>query len=573
MPMNNSIRLWLTSKYATSWQLALAVFLNYPVTGLFFGETVVAPSGVTNHILNLITGIICGLIIFTSSLFRKFIKAQSFSFVQIVFVISSALSILISTLIHDAVGFEKNEFPIIFSGLLQMYAIHNLYAIVVSSLMETRTERKKLEFQKARLEGLQGDFRNQIQEISSRISNVVNEKLVMILNELKFEINENLRAEPRTLAGLVSETLNEGVRPLSWNIENDHSLTISKFEITKKRIGLVERLRFPIPIKRVFSIPLLFVVYIFFDLPVMYFYFGFSASIQTIFTIGFTGLVLFLLSNFAGDRKFPSWFAITLVATSVGISSSGFLLYRQISGEITRGAAEMALVLSMVQISIIMAIFQASIVRRVAFIEDQRLVNIQLEELVSQLRQSAWVAKKKLARLVHGQVQSELFAAYLQLSQATKPDPVLYKEVSDRIEKAKGALTQTEQAGHDFESVLEQITATWGSGFKVHTDIASPALAALRKDSVASACAIEVIREGINNAAKYGTSGSASLAIDIRDNSRLYIEVLNEAESSDEIIAGYGSEILDDVTHEWNLEITDGVAKLTAEVMLNQPAG
>ena len=87
----------------------------------------------------------------------------------------------------------------------------------------------------------------------------------------------------------------------------------------------------------------------------------------------------------------------------------------------------------------------------------------------------------------HGQVQSELFAAYLQLSQATKPDPVLYKEVSDRIEKAKGALTQTEQAGQVFEAVLEQIIATWGSGFKVHTDIASSAMAALRKDPIASA--------------------------------------------------------------------------------------
>jgi hypothetical protein len=174
---------------------------------------------------------------------------------------------------------------------------------------------------------------------------------------------------------------------------------------------------------------------------------------------------------------------------------------------------------------------------------------------------------------VHGQVQSDLLAAYLQLTQATTLDTALVEEVGQRIQKAKAALTQPDNSSPDFLRTLEQITVTWGSSFKVNTDIAAEALATLRQDPVASSCALEVVMEGINNAAKYGTTGQATLVIGLTPDSNLYIEVTNETDVSVAENAGYGSEIMDEVTHEWDFRVTKGIAKLTAEIILNSAKG
>lgn len=568
--MNKSVQRWLRSKYAVSWQLAVALLLNYPITGFFFGETLVSESGFTNHALNLVTGLTCCVLILLFSLLRNRRKTESILFVQFIFLCSSVSAIALSNAINDAVGFEPNELVTLISGLVQMYAIHNLYAFVIASLIETRNERKQLEIQQSKLAALQTNLQKQIDEISSRIKSVVSTKLESILDGLKSSLNKNLLAQPQVLADEIRDALNEGVRPLSWSIENEDRTFVEDFEYKKNRIGLIERFKFQIQMNHVVSIRLLFAAFMFFDLPVMILYFGTNAAIETLVTIVLTSLMLLGVKRLAGDRMFASWFATLVISVTVAIGSSTFILYRQITGELSADAAEVSLVFSMVQISVICAIFQSSLFRRYTYIENQRLVNRHLEELVSQLRQSAWVAKRKLARLVHGQVQSDLFAAYLQLSQATEPDSALYKEVSERISQAQGALALPDSAGQDFEATLGQIVDTWGSSFKVDTDISGKALAALKSDPVATSCALEIILEAVNNAAKHGNSDRALLHISLKDHSHLYIEVTNNAEASKDLVAGFGSKILDEITHDWNFEISNGVAKLTAEIILSK---
>jgi signal transduction histidine kinase len=568
--MNNSLGRWLTSKYAIGWQLAAALLLNYPVTGLFFGETVTSAAGVTNHIVDLVTGIVCALAILLFSLITKIVKRSAIWLTTTYYVISSLVTMTLSTIFRIQSGFTAEAFDVLVSGTLQMIAIHFLYSIAISSLMETRSERKYLEKQRSRLEATRKNFENLISEITERLSVGVNQKLNSLLSKLQTNLNQVSQEQPKVLAELIADTLNEGVRPLSWEIENQSGADEVQVGFKTKRIGLIERLKFSTQLQRVISVRTLILLFVFFDLPVMYFYFGINAAIQTSFAIALTALLLWQLKNMAGERKLPSWLAILILAVTVAVASSMFLVYRSLTGELTADVSEIALVISMVQIATFAAIFQSALVRRYSYIEDQKAVNAQLESLVSQLRQSAWVSKKKLARLVHGQVQSELFAAYLELSQASTADSALYKEVLSRIELAKGALSQEPSDSANFEQALGQIVGTWGSSFSINTDISAPALAALKTDPVAATCALEVIREAVNNAAKYGTAGSALVSVSLRSDSRLYIEVVNPANDADSSTPGYGRNVLDEITHEWTLEITDGQAKLTAEVILNQ---
>jgi len=454
-----------------------------------------------------------------------------------------------------------------------MFGIQVLFTVIFSSLLETRYERIFLQRQLAKLNYSRSNFEEQILEINLRLRKVVNEKLKILLDDLQNVLGSNKNISASELAEAISETLNEGVRPLSWDIENESTQFEVRQNTTIKRVGLLERISYPICIKQVIYIRALMALYLFFEVPVMYFYFDAVAAIETIGVIAFTGLILWGVKEFFGDRITPSWLAIFINSSTVALAGSSFILVRAIAGELSTDLAEIALVISMTQIAIFGGIFQSALVRRYAYIQSQRKVNRDLESLVSQLRQSAWVAKRKLARLVHGQVQSDLLAAYLQLRQAPTLDTSIVEQVSQRIQKAKAALSQTDDSSPDFQHTLEQITATWGSSFKVNTDIAPDALVALQQDKVATSCALEVVMEGINNAAKYGTSSQATLVIGLNQDSNLYIEVTNQADVSETANAGFGSAILDEVTHEWHFGVANGVAKLSAEVILTLAKG
>ena len=549
------------------------MFLNYPVTGLFFGDTVTGSNGMTNHSLDLITGACCLILILVLGVIRQRFLAGSLTFSLFAYALVSVLVIPFVNNIRNLSGFEQDPIQLILSGIFQMFGIQILFTVIFSSLLETRAERKNLSLQLAKLKYTRATLEEQIREISARLKDVVNQKLTTLLLDLESVLEKNKNLSAKELASAISETLNEGVRPLSWNIENESAQISSSANVEIKRIGLLERFSYPIHIREVIAIRALLALYLFFDVPVMYFHFDAVAAIETIGVIAFTGLVLWGLKEFFGDRRFPSWLAILLNSSAVAVASSSFILMRAIAGELSADLEELALVFSMVQIAILGGIFQSSLVRHYAFIESQRQVNRDLESLVSQLRQSAWVAKKKLARLVHGQVQSDLLAAYLQLTQASTLDASLIKQVGQRIEKAKTALSQMDNSSPAFQQTLEQITATWGSSFNVNTDISDDAIAALQQDPVATSCALEVVMEGINNAAKYGTAGQATLVIGLTSNSKLYIEVTNQTEVSEAENAGYGSTVLDEVTHEWDFRIVDGAAKLTAEIILNSDKG
>lgn len=569
---NNSFRRWLSGRYAVSWQLALSLIANYFLTGFFFGETETSRSGITNHEIDLITGAAAGAIVFIASLLRVNIKINLFWFAQIVFLLSTVFALSLTIAVRSQGGFVIDAPDLVFSGFLQMFAVHNVMAIIISSLMETRSERMGLSIQRSKLAETKLSFENQIAEIQLRLTDIVEQKLSPLLNSLSDSIQIQTSASADVLAHQISEVLSEGVRPLSWEIERSEIENNRDSNLIIKRVGLLERLNFKISFEQFVAIKFLCAIYIFFEIPVMYFYFDAITAVQTSFVIVFTALMLWGLKSLTKRTYLRSWIAVGLFTMLVAATSFTFIGYRQLTHQLVAGVPEFALVLSMFQIAFLSAIFQASIVRRLAYIGAQREVNLELERLVSQVRQKAWVAKKSLARLVHGQVQSELFAAYLQLSRSEQADAAIYEQVGARIEKAKQALLEPEAKTQNFEVSVAQIVATWGSTFLVNPDISEEALQALNGDSVASACALEVILEGVNNAAKYGSGGRADLAIYLTKDSNLHIDVTNDADAFDTSPAGYGSTVLDEVTHEWVFEINDGVARLTALIMLSNPA-
>lgn len=175
---------------------------------------------------------------------------------------------------------------------------------------------------------------------------------------------------------------------------------------------------------------------------------------------------------------------------------------------------------------------------------------------------------KQLSRLVHGQVQSQLFSAYLLLSKAESNSPDVFVKAAEQIENASKALASPVEDSTSFAQSLESMVSTWSGALEVSVDVSNAAAQSLDADGIAAACATEVIREGLNNAAKYGSDARATVSVTISETKTLHIEVTNRTNSAEAQKSGYGSVILDEVTHEWHLAIEKGLATLYAEIIL-----
>jgi signal transduction histidine kinase len=166
-------------------------------------------------------------------------------------------------------------------------------------------------------------------------------------------------------------------------------------------------------------------------------------------------------------------------------------------------------------------------------------------------------------------VQSTLFAVYLELQQADSLDETTRTKLAEKVRAANQSLDFADESLKlPFANALDQLAEGWGDNleFKVWLD---PEVAR-RVDSseVGKACAIETLREAINNAAKYGT-GNVEIAIDSVSDELVSIQVRNGiATKSLSAAPGYGTAVLDQVTHQWSLKTENDQAVFTALVAL-----
>lgn len=190
-----------------------------------------------------------------------------------------------------------------------------------------------------------------------------------------------------------------------------------------------------------------------------------------------------------------------------------------------------------------------------------------LEIINSQLRQEAWLNRKRLASVLHGPVQAALYASAMRLAQAKQisPDLIAGIEVDLNV-----ALNKIESFGEseNFEIVLAQIADVWDGVCKIQFEISDQMRAELRQSSSVAVCVLEVIREGVTNAVKHGNASEISVLVEPDQRPNLIsVELINngtvpEAQADN----GYGSQLLNEVTYDWSIAAEAGKTRLIAKL-------
>jgi signal transduction histidine kinase len=377
------------------------------------------------------------------------------------------------------------------------------------------------------------------------------------------------RTTPKQLAALVGETLNDGVRPLSWEIESKPDEAIDLSKVKPNKFTLRERFAFKVEVSRATSVASATLLLAIYDLPLIFFVFGLEAVPLGLLAIAVCAAGILLFNRIFRDYKIFSWVAVILVALIAGLLGSSFLFARLLAGGLSPEFFEVGVVFSFAQIYLAVTWFTTTLELRAFSIARLQELNQQMRVLVSTLRQSAWLQKQKLARIVHGPVQSSLFAVYLELNQAETLDENARKQLAEKV----GSASQSLDAGNGdlklpFAAALTQLTEGWGESLEFKVQVNAETAKSIDASEVGKACAIEVLREAINNAAKYGT-GRVDISVDSAAEGLVRIQVLNPiAAKTSPATPGYGSTVLDQVTHQWGLKTENDQAVFTALVAL-----
>jgi signal transduction histidine kinase len=571
--LRNSLKRWISSKFSTSWQLMLVLAGNYILNGQLFAAVYPVTGGPPGFVFDIYNSVSICLVLL---LFRLFGPRASYKNSWIAWVSASSLAnllpILIVPFLFPEVDVETESFRnfalMAVIGFVQMIVVQVLFTVLIASYSEARAARKTLAIQRAKLSFLQHQLGSQLSEIKNRLRLDVLEKLEQLLFSLSDQFKN--KVHPQQLALKVAETLNSGVRPLSWQIEAVNNGPDDFASAKPLKSSMRERFNFKLNIGEASSPTSVVALMVTFDVPLIYFVFGLESAFQGLLSICVIFITLFLYRRLFGTAQVLS-FVVVLAATAIAaISGSTFLLIRHLTQQLTPDLAELGVVISFAQIALAVTWFEVIVKRREVSLRLGQSANEQLEILVSKLRQNVWLEKSRLAKLVHGPVQSKLFAVYLDLIRRKELDQEQANALAERIRSANEDLKlEGTSANVSIEDAVNSIASGWGDTLSFEIEVTPEAALALNSELVAKACCAEVLREAVNNAAKHGDGGVINIRLRQSNSELIEIQIANSvSNSNDDVAPGYGTRVLGEVTHNWNIKFIDGRAVFTALVAL-----
>jgi len=173
-----------------------------------------------------------------------------------------------------------------------------------------------------------------------------------------------------------------------------------------------------------------------------------------------------------------------------------------------------------------------------------------------------------VAQVLHGSVQGALYAAAIRLSRETAPTPAIIESVQKDISDALAEVSRAKSEEFVFEDVLNSIIDLWQDSINFDLALDQNAIRKLNENADAAECMLEVLREAVNNSVKHGGARNVSVQIAPKTRGLLSLVVTNDGAPVDtQKSKGYGSNVLDELTHEWSLANTKNGVQLSALVV------
>jgi len=195
----------------------------------------------------------------------------------------------------------------------------------------------------------------------------------------------------------------------------------------------------------------------------------------------------------------------------------------------------------------------------------------ELKKEIALFEQKLAIEKRIWSRVLHGEVQSALTAAITRLQQTDQLEPYHFEMVKQDLARAKQNLVNPPEHDTSFTQAFSEIVLTWKAICDIKAEISARAQRAVDANQDTRMVTNEIIKEAASNAVRHGQAKNIQIKLErIRDDI-LTIEIQNDGFlASRDRIPGLGSQLLDELTLEWSLEIKNNKTTLSAVVPISK---
>jgi signal transduction histidine kinase len=467
----------------------------------------------------------------------------------------------------DALGIMSPEefWYRLVGGPLFVYGSISVLAILQGSRNRHLKTLAALELEKSELDELRGGIRERIRSQRKDLITRVQVQLGPLFQEME----ESTSSPANKISQKLTDFVDAVVRPLSHNIGQESSFETRASDLSKKasRVKVKPQYFFKISVGMTIIPELSTFAAASLVIASTTMIFPNAVALATVLS-----LLAVYISTLTLKKLLKSLILITpvafVVSLVVGIISSLFLyLLLMVFGLVLASAQLIQFAAAQVLVAAISFAIQLQRTRRLSSEQEMTGVVKNLEILNSQLRQELWLNRRKIASVLHGSVQSALYASAMRLAKVDSPSPAELQSVRDDLNAAISKLDSLE-TGESIDEILKQIIEVWDGVVEIKSPAISADLSsALAKNQAASACLAEVIREAVSNAVKHGAAKRIQLEVEKTAKNLISVVVSNDGKPlSKQADTGYGSSILDEVALNWSLESSGELTLLRAQI-------
>lgn len=215
--------------------------------------------------------------------------------------------------------------------------------------------------------------------------------------------------------------------------------------------------------------------------------------------------------------------------------------------------------------------------RQSATESDLAAVNARLEETITLVRRRNRLVRRRLARVMHGSMQGELYAAAMRLQSSPDPTALLAEEVRADVLGALRHLDSEAPVRGRTQRAVTAMTETWQGLREIRSTLGPNVALILDADPETDEAVAEVTTEAVNNALRHGDATTVEIHIDVQEavddlnRGRVLLVVRdNGSEWADDARQGQGTSLFDEFCRAWDHSTHDSWTTFRAEILLTE---
>ncbi len=519
---------WLASKSGGGVALAGIIAANYFVTGFLVQDASLSYNGLNVHVYDaLFGGVMAASILLFSNLSRLLGWSQLTSNLATWLSASTATAIVAPTLLSlftagPAPGWIWESVPATITSLLASCLV---FTLLIAGINEGRANLRLLRRAQLELVAVRSFSADKFDRFAAELRNPVRERVLALVSEAKSTLLVQA-SKPADVSDRLFAFLNSELRPLMSALADGSVASTEQLKVRSRKLPKLARSVNKVTFSQSQNPVAICLIIGLYMVPSMAFFGGQAGLFAELLVLATAATLWMAVSTLVGKQSGDWRLWALLNGLLFGFSTLLLVVYSGLFGEPLTFDIVVATSVSSGLMAAVASSLQSLIVRRSSIATATESINATLREAVAAMDARIVQLRTNVSRHFHNQVQAKIVALALKLSAEPALDDGVRAQAAAGLEEIEQALDVSEQKAVAFEAQVAQLAEFWQGALELEMQLDPAAAEILNADANLAARVVEVMREGLTNAAKHSTDGKVTVALE-RDGSQVLLRMTN----------------------------------------------